>query len=568
MSIDGISRRKWMRYFSAATVASGIALKGTAVGQEHSGHENDLGNQTYNIRDFGAKGDGKTLDTAAVQAAIDACNRDKGGTVLVPAGTFVIGTVEMKSNVTLRIAAGGTLLGSADGKQYHAVDAIPLSGDSTLADGNVALIFAVDAHSFSIEGPGKIDGQGIQFHSPERGVPPPSGRGGSQRPYHVLLHRCTNFQLKDVTLVNCAFHSVRVIQSRYGAFDGLHIRNRVNGNNDGFHFISCQNMHVVNCDVESQDDACALFGSCKLITVTNCTFSTRWSVFRFGGGEAENITVSNCILYEVYGCPIKLHCGPGSRFENMMFSDLIMNKVTGPIYIGLGPRRPRNAQSETPETAATQQGTPGIVRNISFGNIQATVIAPQPLPDFPFTSGYRLAEIKSCISLNGVGTFIENVTFENVRATFPGGGTADEAANRDVPKVVGEYFETGVLPAHAFYARNVRGLSMNNVRFEVSAPEARPSVVFDTVEDASITGLSVRGAKEAESLLRFTNVKDTLLSGCRVVAPASVFMRVEGAETANVTLDGGDLSKAATPITYAADAPKDAVKTCCATPSK
>lgn len=565
MLVDAISRRKWLRFLSAATVTSGMTWKASAqagASQQHDA-KNDLGAQTYNIRDFGAKGDGTSLDTAAVQAAIDACNRDNGGTVVVPAGTFVIGTVEMKSNVTLHLAAGATLLGSADGKQYHSVDAIPLTGDSTLADGNVGLLFAVDAHNFSIEGQGTIDGQGIKFHSPERGVPPPSGRGGAQRPYHVLLYRCTNFRLKNVTLLNCAFHSVRVIQSRYAVFDGLHIHNRVNGNNDGFHFISCQNMHVVNCDVESQDDACALFGSCKLITVTNCTFSTRWSVFRFGGGEAENITVSNCILYEVFGCPIKLHCGPGSRFENMTFSDLIMNKVTGPIYIGLGPRRPRNAQSETPETAATREGTPGIVRNISFSNIQATVVVPYPLPDFPFTSGYRPAEMKSCISMNGVGAFIENVTLENFRATFPGGGTAEEAANRDVPKVVGEYFETGVLPAHALYARNVRGLSLNNVRFEVTAPEARPSVVFDNVEDASITGLTIRGSKDAESLLRFTNVKDTLLSSSRVVAPAPVFLRVEGGESANITVEGGDVSKAATPILFADGAPKQSVKTCC-----
>jgi polygalacturonase len=566
MNGDGISRRKWLRVFSAASLGSGLAVgaKAEQTPQPHSATQNDLGDRTYNVRDFGAKGDGATLDTAALQSAIDACHRDNGGTVLVPAGTFVIGTIEMKSNVTLRIAAGGILLGSADGKQYHAIDAIPLSGDSTLADGNVAVIFAVDAHNFAIEGPGTIDGQGRQFHSPQRGVPPPSGRGGAQRPYHLLFHRCSNIRVQDITLINCAFHSVRVIQSRYGRFDGLHIHNRVNGNNDGFHFVSCQNIHVLNCDVESQDDACALFGSCKLVTVTNCTFSTRWSVFRFGGGEAENISVSNCVIYEVYGCPIKLHCGPGSRFENISFSDLIMNKVTGPIYIGLGPRRARTAQSETPQTAATESNTPGIVRNISFSNIQATVVVPQPLPDFPFESGFRPAEIKSCISLNGVGAFIENVTFDNFRATFPGGGTAAEAAVRDVPKVVGEYFETGVLPAHALYARNVRGLALNNVRFDTAAPDLRPSIVLDNVEDASLAGLSLRGAKDAESLLRFVNVRDALLSSPRVMAPASVFLRVEGASSANITVDGGDLSKATAPFAFDAGASKQSVKMCCA----
>lgn len=563
------SRRKLLRTLSIASVGSGIALGArTAVAQEPSSGESDLGARTYNIRSFGAKGDGKTIDTAAVQAAIDACYKDQGGIVLVPAGTFVIGTIEMKSNVRLHIAASGTLLGSADGKQYHAVDAIPLRGDSTLADGNVALIFAVEAHNFTIEGPGTIDGQGLQFHSPERGVPPPSGRGGAQRPYHILLYHCTNLAVRDITLVNCAFHSVRVIQSRYGQFDGIHIHNRVNGNNDGFHFISCENMHVENCDIESQDDACALFGSCKLITVTNCTFSTRWSVFRFGGGEAENITVSNCIIYDAFGCPIKLHCGPGSRFENMNFANLILNKVAGPIYIGLGPRHARNAQSETPQTAATEAGTPGIVRNISFSNIQATVVAPYPLPGFPFQSGYRPAEIKSCISLNAVGTFMENIRFDNIHATFPGGGTAEEAAVRDVPKIVGEYFETGVLPAHALYARNVRGLTLNNIRFETATPDLRPALILDTVEDAAVTALTVRGTRDAESLLRFINTRDVLLTGPRAVAPASVFLRVEGTGNENIKIDGGDLSKAATPVAFESGASQHSVRMCCVEPRK
>src|SRR5215471_1502701 len=173
-----LSRRKWLGLAAKTSLASSVlAVAGgspasasdaqTSGASAGAGH--DLGAHVYNIRDFGAKGDGTTLDTVAVQEAIDACNKDLGGTVLVPAGVFVIGTVEMKSNVTLRIAAQGKLLGSADGKQYRPADAIPLSGDSTLNDGNVGLIFAVKADNFTIEGPGAIDGQGFQFHSLTRG---------------------------------------------------------------------------------------------------------------------------------------------------------------------------------------------------------------------------------------------------------------------------------------------------------------------------------------------------------------------------------------------------------------
>jgi polygalacturonase len=127
-----------------------LSQKSSAAEPDNAASEKNLGARVYNVRDFGAKGNGKTLDTAAFQSAIDACTRDKGGTVLVPAGVFVIGTMEIKSNVTLHIAAQGIILGTADGKQYFAADAIPLHGDSTLEDGNVGLIFAVNAENVTI----------------------------------------------------------------------------------------------------------------------------------------------------------------------------------------------------------------------------------------------------------------------------------------------------------------------------------------------------------------------------------------------------------------------------------
>ena len=158
------SRRNWL---SAASFSSGFLGAASASAQPAAGvGPEGVGSRIYNIRDFGAKGDGATLDTAAVQAAIDACNKDQGGTVLVPAGVFVIGMVELKSNVTLHLAAGGKLLGSADGKQYHHVNAIPLDAGSTMDDGNTGLLYAVNAHNISIEGMGTIDGQGAKFRSP------------------------------------------------------------------------------------------------------------------------------------------------------------------------------------------------------------------------------------------------------------------------------------------------------------------------------------------------------------------------------------------------------------------
>ena len=265
-----VTRRDWLGLISAGSLSTvGLASAPEAQASDlPAGDAQTIGLRCYNIRDFGASGDGKTLDTAAVQAAIDACHKKGGGTVLVPAGAFVIGTIEMKSNVTLHVGAEGKLLGSADGKQYYAADAIPLRGDSTLEDGNVGLIFAINAENITIEGPGTIDGQGAQFRSLRPGIPPPSGRGDDDRPYHLLFYRCRNLRVRDIFLVASAYHSIRVIESSFFWADRVRIYNRVNANNDGFHFISSEYVHVSNCDVQSQDDACALFGSCKNVTVT------------------------------------------------------------------------------------------------------------------------------------------------------------------------------------------------------------------------------------------------------------------------------------------------------------
>jgi Glycosyl hydrolases family 28 len=569
-----LSRRQWVGLLTLPAIAATIGYSAwpsppaAIADSANASDPNLLGARTYNVRDFGAKGDGQTLDTAAIQSAIDACAADHGGTVLIPAGMFLIGTIELKSNVTLHISAGGTLLGTTDGTQYRAAERIPLRGDSTLVDGNVSMIFAAYAKNVCVEGPGTIDGQGDAFRSRVRGQRPPSGVGGDSRPHSLLFYRCERLIVRNIFLNASAYHCIRPIQCAHVHFDGINIYNRVNHNNDGFHFISCVYVNVVNCNVMSQDDACTLFGSCQYVTVTNCTFSTRWSVFRFGGGIAQNIAVSNCVLYQVYGCPIKMRCGPGSRYENISFSNLVMQDVTGPISIGLGPlgrrggatSQPVNQQGEEPTTMPGREQ--GIVRNISFNNIRATVTSsPDQLPNVPFTSGYSVGEIRSCIALNAIGgTYLENISFDDVHITYGGGGTAEDAAIRNVPQRAGEYFELGRLPAYGMYARSVRGLTLHNVRFQVEQPDLRPALVFDHVEDAAINGLSVEGHPDGESVLRFMDSKQALLTASRVLTPAAVFLRVEGESSNGIIVDGGDLSNAAQPTAFAAGAVETAVK--------
>jgi hypothetical protein len=172
-------------------------------------------------------------------------------------------------------------------------------------------------------------------------------------------------------------------------------------------------------------------------------------------------------------------------------------------------------------------------------------VKPVQLRGAEFTSNYNPGEIFSCIVLNAIDeTYLENISFDNVHVSFPGGGTAEQAAVRNVPKIIGEYYQMGIPPAYGMYARNVRGLTMHNMRFEMQTPDLRPALVFDDVSDVSVLGLSAQG-NAATELLRFTKVQDTLLSATRILTPAATFLNVEGTGNENITIDGGDLRKAA-----------------------
>jgi hypothetical protein len=239
-----------------------------------------------------------------------------------------------------------------------------------------------------------------------------------------------------------------------------------------------------------------------------------------------------------------LNFGSNSSAENITFSNLILRDVTGPINVGID-----NHSRRRWESGAPAKRTPGVVRNIAFRGIRATIVpSPAQQADMPFPPHGRPGETRTCIVLNGAGdAVLENISLSDIQVFYPGGGTADEAA-REVPQVAGEYFEIGTPPAHGLYARHVRGLTLDNVRFETATPDLRPAVVFDGVTDAAVSSLNIQGNPQALSALRIIDSRDTLLTAPRLLTQASVFLRAEGASTGNIKLDGGDLSKAATPF--------------------
>jgi len=555
---NSLSRRQWLGKFTVPAVAVGATMIGLDANASPADHEkeNKLGGAAiYNVRDFGAKGDGKTLDTKAIQSAIDRCFSEKGGTVLIPAGEFLSGTLELRSNVSLHIAAAGKLLGSPKREDYTAGKRVPPG------NGNIVFLYAVNAENVSIEGKGTVDGNGLAFYNGkgDNTGPGQNGVGGNfDRPHLFIFYQSNNLTLQNTFFKASAYHCIRILKCKQVKIDGIKIYNRVNKNNDGFHFNDCEYVHVMNCDVQCQDDACALFGSNKFVTITNCSFSTRWSIFRFGGGESQNIAVTNCLIYDTYGCPIKISAGRAS-IENFTFSNIIMRNVTGPIGIGFS--GPSNNNSNNNE----QNTTKPFIRNIVFNAIRATVVSvPVNHPDIHFGISVREGEKNSCITLNAMGDYyLENISFTDVHVKYGGGGTAEQAA-KVVPNEAAEYFGVwnyapGGPPAYGMYARNVKGLTLQNVRFEYEEPDARPAIIFDNVQDASVNGLSAKG-NSGNELLRFISSKDILLSATKVLTHAKTFLKVEGATSEGIVVDGGDLRKATQPVVFENGATKESAK--------
>ncbi len=155
---------------------------------------------------------------------------------------------------------------------------------------------------------------------------------------------------------------------------------------------------------------------------------------------------------------------------------------------------------------------------------------------------------------------MENISLDNIHLTFGGGGTAEDASRRDLPEIAGEYFMMGPMPAYGLYARNVRGLTLQNIRFQVSSTDLRPALIFDGVQDATIQSLNVESNATAESALRFINAQDVLMTAPRMLSPAAVFLQLEGSKNQRIKIDGGDISRAATPLAFRNGAEKSVVR--------
>jgi hypothetical protein len=511
------------------------------------------------VQDFGGKGDGITMDTSAIQAAIDACTNMGGGTVYLPPGNYLTGTITLKDNVTLHVEAGARLLGSTSLADYPNLGRTEGTIDY-LEYLSFCLINAYKAHHIALTGEGCVDGQGAAFpYGLENYNFEDQALASSQqsfyRPTLLRFTECHDVTISNLTLQHAASWCCNLEKCKEVRIHDVHLFNRANQNNDGFDLTLCDDVMISNCHIDSGDDAIALKEGGLRIVVTNCIISSRWAAVRIGPeaqGVFRDIAVSNCVIYDTYGAAIKIQEVEGGVMENISFNNLVMNHVTGPISLRLGGYL--GWRQERKESLPI-----GVLRHIHFSNIRAVIAdnaypLPHEVPAFP-------GEKKSCLNITGVpGFFVENVSFRGLHLTFPGGGSWEDA-QAVVPELrdrYPEYHMFGTLPAYGLYLRHVKGLTFEDVTLDTATPDLRPALVGEDVEELELSDFRAAGTGPA-ALLRLREARHVYLHGCRPLDKVPLFLSVEGAGSRDILLQVNDFHLVGQVYTLADGAPAEAI---------
>jgi polygalacturonase len=437
---------------------------------------------TFSVRDFGAVGDGKTLDSPAIDRAIAACAGAGGGTVYLPAGTYLSGSIHLTNNLNLFLDAGAVILGAP--QSLHAYDpSEPFEGTAYQDGGHTyyhnSLIWGEGLTNVSITGSGMINGGGLVKQDKDLGKGS-IGHGDKA----VALKLCRGILLRDFTIFHGGHFAIMVTGCDNMTVDNV----TMDTNRDGIDIDCCRNVMVSNCRINSPgDDALCPKSTYVLgrpvitenLTIVNCQVSgfkegtlldgtmqasrTGTGRIKFGtesNGGFRNCTVANCTFRMCKG--LALEEVDGGIMENITINNLTMIDIKDyPIYITLGRR------NRAPE------GTPvGTARNILISNVIATGVDRMSgiqitgLPDHP----------------------VQGVRLENIRVVFKDGGTAKDA-QRVFPELDKGYPEPnklGTTPAYGFYARHVRDLELANIHLGFVSEDLRPAIVCDDVDGLEI----------------------------------------------------------------------------------
>ena len=544
-----MNRREALTLLAAsATLAAGSVR---AAG-EKTRAQSQLSLSVFNPREFGAVGDGVSLDSPAINAAIDACTKAGGGMVYCSPGKYLCGTVVLKSNVTLYLEAGAVILGSTNVKDYTAKPGPDPSSDA----GRAHLIFARDVENVSLMGPGRIDGQGKSFWVPTNRKPVAESEIWTDRRHFDLTHKarispmvelvnCTNLRLESIELVGASGWTLRPINCTRVVIHGITIYNPAIGpNTDGIDLTGCQQVAISDCLISTGDDAICLksenpYGSTprlsKDITVSNCILTSSTNAFKVGTateGGFENITFSNSTIVSsdpdlasrmIAGIAIEVV--DGGWLENLVITGIQIQDARAPIFIRRG-----NRGNPFPNKQAR-------LRGVMIDGIQAT--------------GAILTS-----SITGIpGMEVEDVRLSNIYIDTVMPGKREWLAPT-VPEVPQDYPQSrmfGWLPASGLYCRHVRGLSMRDVSFTAPTQEWRNTLIFDDVHNLRLDNFKTMPASGGVAPIVLTDSRDVWISGSIAPRDSAAFAKVAGSQSNNLLITGCDLRGCATLAEIAAE---------------
>ncbi|WEK20990.1 MAG: glycoside hydrolase family 28 protein [Candidatus Pedobacter colombiensis] len=471
----------------------------------------------FNVKEFGAKGDGQTMDTRSIQQAIDKAFESKGGVVIVPAGTFKIGTLILKDNVNLHLDAGALLLGSPDYRDYTEVVQKYESRTRDLY-ARYFMIFAEGAKNISITGSGTIHGNGLKNFQ--------EVKPQNLRPYMIRLVSCHNVSLNGISLLEAANWTLHLLGCKDVNVSGIVIENEGEGNRDGLDIDGCQRVTVANSRFSTTDDAIVMKATsdtlCQDIAITNCTFR------RIGGsalktgtesnGGFKNITISNCVIKDIpVHAGIELMTVDGGIMQNILIENISMEDVATPFFIRLGIRaRPFKSGQYVKEIED--------VKDISLTNISA-INAKLP---------------SSIIGLHN--NKIKNVTISNYTARYAYVQHADP-----YNKVSFQEFEYPAaamfskLPAYGIYCRSVDELHLQNVRIYTVENEKRPAITFDRINNLELFSVKAEVKQQDAPMLYIRNSKGITAAFCKTIGINNALFEMEGASNFNVHLSSNIL---------------------------
>ena len=510
----------------------------------------------HDVRDYGARGDGIGLDSAAISRAIEAAAAAGGGSVVVPAGRYRCGTVTLRSHVTLRLEAGAVLIGSTELSDYpEAAPPIPTDTiefrrllpvyPTRFEYGRHSLIQAIGLENVAIEGRGVIDGSGDHpnFSKAElirRGLTRQEAH--SRRPYGLSFIQCRNVHVSGISFRNLAFWAQDYLDCEDVLVDGITVDSpALDRNNDGIDIDGSRRVRVVNSFFNTGDDAICLKASyrdCEDIVISNNVISSLVNGIKMGtasNGGFKNIAISNMVMRKVGAAGIALQIVDGGHMDGVAVNNVVMHEAGAAFFIRLGDR---GRAWMRPEHHAV-----GSLKNVLINNVVAQIYTPW--------DGRPLGS-----SISGLpGHPVEDVTLSNIRIVSLREQPRDqtlglgEAAIPENPHDYPEYSMFGSLPAYGLYARHVRGLTLDTVSTDFRTVDHRSSLFCDQVEDLRIVGWQVRTLPDSDPVIRLRDVRGADLVGLSAGVGTPVFLRLDGA-TSDVVLQGCDLSRAKEPLSF------------------